>query len=112
MKDGWFLSSLVMWSFASLCISNNSGAVGENDVEEMRRHAPFALQRLSDNELCEFGSREHEIRVTLEERRRQVINQQRGQLQEDGNGSVNDDECIADDDDHLIGSAQKYHPTN
>jgi DDE superfamily endonuclease len=37
-----------------------NGAMGLNDVHDMRRLAPFALRRLTNNELARFGSREHE----------------------------------------------------
>ena len=37
------------------------GAIGQNDVADMRRHAPFALQRLSNEGLKDFGGREQEL---------------------------------------------------
>jgi len=36
------------------------GALGQNEVDDFRRHAPFAIQRLSETQVRAFGSREHE----------------------------------------------------
>jgi len=36
------------------------GDCGKNDTEECRRLAPFAIRRLNNNQLQNFGSREHE----------------------------------------------------
>lgn len=36
------------------------GDYGENNVDECRRFAPFAIRRLNNPQLQEFGSREHE----------------------------------------------------
>jgi hypothetical protein len=40
--------------------SDWEGELGRNDAEECRQYAPFAIQRLNNPELEEFGSREHE----------------------------------------------------
>jgi DDE superfamily endonuclease len=40
-----------------------AGAVGQNDVSDVRRFAPFAMQRLTDEDIRRFGSRLHEREV-------------------------------------------------
>eukprot|EP00797_Seminavis_robusta_P020115 Sro3065_g343090.1 Plant transposon protein (509) ;mRNA; r:3511-5037 len=58
-------------------------SMGENDVQEMRRFAPLALQRLTDEELRVFGGREHERQSTNEEQRRRAIQRQRDTTAQD-----------------------------
>ncbi|CAB9502528.1 Plant transposon protein [Seminavis robusta] len=81
-----------------------NGSVGENDVVEMRRHAPFAIQRLADDQLMSFGSRDHEQQCVMEEQQRRAVNRQRGQLQEEEDGVG---EIAQESDDHLSGRAQQ-----
>jgi hypothetical protein len=40
--------------------SDWEGELGQNDPDECRLHAPFAIQRLNNPQLQQFGSREHE----------------------------------------------------
>ncbi|CAB9518733.1 Plant transposon protein [Seminavis robusta] len=107
--DKVWLTCCALHNFLLIADGNDEwdGAVGQNEVEEMRRMAPFALQRLSDNELREFGSREHERSACQEEQRQAAIRRQRGQLQEEEN---EEPDFVPGDDDHLTGSSQKLHP--
>ncbi|CAB9525869.1 Plant transposon protein [Seminavis robusta] len=80
------------------------GARGENDVDDMRRFAPFALQRLNDNQLRSFGGREHERECIDEETRRRATNSLRGEEEE----SAQEEEDLHEDDDYLAGQPQQY----
>jgi hypothetical protein len=43
--------------------SDWEGELGANNPDDCRMHAPFAIQRLNNPELQDFGSRQHEQRV-------------------------------------------------
>lgn len=45
--------------------SDYEGELGQNDVEEFRQFAPFAVRRLSEQEIRDFGSRQHEKSSTI-----------------------------------------------
>ena len=45
--------------------SNWEGDLGNNDPEECRLHAPFAIQRPNNPQLAGFGSREHEAEAAM-----------------------------------------------
>ncbi|CAB9496564.1 Plant transposon protein [Seminavis robusta] len=77
------------------------GSAGDNQLEDMRRYAPFAVQRLSDEALRNFGSRNHEQMARQEESLRRGINEQRDEaMAEDERNNPPMDDC------HL--TRQKY----
>ena len=71
------------------------GSIGQNDVDDFRRYAPFALQRLSDSEIKTFGSREHERlchEETSREQREMLIDSENVQQMSDYTGPIQYDE--------------------
>ncbi|CAB9527088.1 Plant transposon protein [Seminavis robusta] len=69
------------------------GSAGDNQVEDMRRFAPFAVQRLSSEALRGFGSRHHEQTAAQEELLRRQIDRQRedAMVEDEANNSAMDD---------------------
>ena len=53
------------------------GAIGQNEIAECRAHAPFAMSRLTDDQIRRFGSREEENEAVLLNRRDGVFRSMR-----------------------------------
>lgn len=69
------------------------GALGDNDPEEMRRHAPFAIRRLENP--AQFGSRQHENDCALPRVAHGVddtVGDDEASVGSNGRGNTTDDE--------------------
>ncbi|CAB9517408.1 Plant transposon protein [Seminavis robusta] len=92
------------WLLVSDGLDEWNGAIGENELDDMRQHAPFALQRLTDEELRDFGSRGHEQQSAMEAARQRELRHQRGEVEDNEQEPMDNTK----DDDHLLGLSQRY----
>jgi hypothetical protein len=74
--------------------SDWEGTLGNNDVQELRNMAPFAIRRLQESEATKFGSRQHERECAIP----QPIARSRG-------GAIEEN---SDDDDNMTSTSNGH----